>query len=134
MVIAIRRSWITQDEEIKLIKQVINRALNAQPIELDKYSDLVEDDLKYLLGKDVEYYFDESSPWREIKYIDIDDETSIIFYRTDSIDEVRIEDEGGVKYYNVFIEGDIIEVRTPKGSTYIMMNCKLKDVKPQEQH
>ena len=132
MVIAIRRSWITQDEEIKLIKLVINRVLNAQPIELDKYSDLVEDYLKYLLGKDVEYYFDESSPWRKIKYIDIDDETSIIFYHTDSIDEIKIVDEYSTKYYNIFIEGDIIEVRTPKGSTYIMMNCKLKDVKPRE--
>jgi hypothetical protein len=132
MVIIIRRSWITQDEEIKLIKQAINRALNAQPIELNKYRDLIEGDLKYLLGKNVEYYFDEPSPWRRITYIDIDDEISINFYRTDSIDEIKIEDEYSTKYYNIFIEGDIMEVRTPKGSTYIMMNRKLKDVKPRE--
>jgi len=124
----------TQEEEIEAIKKVINYVLDFQPIERMEYADYVEDRLRHKLNKHVEYWFDESSQWRRLKSIDVDRETWVDIYRIDDIDTIEIEDEDGkVRYYDIFIEGIVMGVSSPGGSVYIMTNCKLKDVKPQEE-
>ena len=124
----------TQEEEIEAIKKVINYVLDFQPIERMEYADYVKDRLRHKLNKHVEYWFDESSQWRRLKSIDVDRETWVDIYRIDDIDTIEIEDEDGkVRYYDIFIEGIVMGVSSPGGSVYIMTNCKLKDVKPQEE-
>lgn len=124
----------TQEEEVNAIKKVINDVLDLQPIERIEYAEYVEDRLRHKLNKHVEYWFDESSPWRKLKSIDVDRETWVDIYCIDDIDTIKIEDEDGKeRYYDIFIEGNVIEVSSPGGRVYIMTNCKLKDVKPQEE-
>lgn len=115
-------------DTIKIIKDVINDVLMLQPLETDKFRDYVEERLKLKLNTDAEYHFDEYGDWKRLRTFKVDDETYIDIYEIDDIDEVGINDE----WFNVFIEGKIIEVSTPRTVEYIMIDCKVKDVKPQE--
>lgn len=122
---------------VEIIEKVINNVLSRQPLTLDEYKELVENELRYKLNVNVVvYYFDEYGDWKRLKYVDLDD-AHIDIYKISDIDELVIENENGVRqYFNIYIEGVVIEIgiitQYTASREYIMINCELKKIEVRE--
>jgi len=116
-----------------VIKEVVERVLSRQPLTRSEFKKYVEDLLLKRLGDgvSVEYWFDESSPWKDVRSIELGDGAYITVYNIEDVDTLEVSTGLDVDYFNIHINGKVVAVCNEISCEYIMVNCELRKVEPE---